>query len=369
MKRVLALALAGCVLTATVFANKFDAASTYITTMAIKCTDGGSRVIFDENTVVGIDGIGISQEYYNLIYSSYYNQAYQYYSYYMGAGEDWLEQKIDEEGTTVADDIKRAVIQYLTEETVVCNMAKEYNIEINEEIKKQIEEARQQTIDSCGGKEGYEAALKEIRTSDEAYTKSLENSIVYEKCIEAITENGEILGVDIEAIKKEFSEKYMKVQHILISNEGQPSGEDGSATARTEEEMTSIVNEVLEKINAGEDFDSLIDAYNEDPGMSSGKFYVFTDGQMVEEFEKASKELKPGEYTKEAVKTDFGYHIIKKYETVAEGSEYESFKSSHLEEKIVEIVSARIDNAFVEINDEVLNPYLDAWNKSLQESV
>ena len=42
-----------------------------------------------------------------------------------------------------------------------------------------------------------------------------------------------------------------------------------------------------------------------------GDLGYFGRGQMVPEFEKAAMDLKPGEYTKTPVKTQFGFHVIK----------------------------------------------------------
>ncbi len=361
MRRVVALVLAGCVLTATVFVNKIDKLSTKVVAAVVEHT-----LNFDENTVMYVGGEKVEQEYYNLIYSSFFNQAYQYYCYYMGAGEDWLEQKVEGQDYTVGEDIKRATAEYITEEIVACNKAAGYGIVFDEELKNQVDAVKQRTIANCGGDEAYAAALKEIRTSDEAYTKSLEHSAVYKKYIDEMYKEGGVAYVTDDEVINTFSEKYMKVQHILISTLEQQDDEGNLIPARTEEEAVAVVNEVLGKLKAGEDFDSLIDIYGEDPGITSGNYYIFTDGQMVAEFEEASKNLKVGEYTKQAVKTDYGYHIIKKYEIEAEGAEFESFKATYAEDKLVGIIGEYVDAAFVVINDEVLNPYIDAWNKELQ---
>ena len=60
-------------------------------------------------------------------------------------------------------------------------------------------------------------------------------------------------------------------------------------------------------------FDSLAYQLSEDPSAKSnhGDLGFFTGGRMVPEFEDACYSLKPGEYTKTPVRTQFGYHIIK----------------------------------------------------------
>ena len=44
---------------------------------------------------------------------------------------------------------------------------------------------------------------------------------------------------------------------------------------------------------------------------NGGDLGFFGPGQMVPEFEKAAYKLKSGTYTKKAVKTQFGWHVIK----------------------------------------------------------
>jgi peptidyl-prolyl cis-trans isomerase SurA len=60
-------------------------------------------------------------------------------------------------------------------------------------------------------------------------------------------------------------------------------------------------------------FDSLASQYSEDPSAKTnhGDLGFFSVGRMIPEFEDASYSLKPGEYTKRPIRTQFGYHIIK----------------------------------------------------------
>ena len=71
---------------------------------------------------------------------------------------------------------------------------------------------------------------------------------------------------------------------------------------------------LLARIRAGESFSKLAGELSKCPsGKKGGDLGWFGRGQMVREFEKAAFTLKKGELS-EPVKTQFGWHIIKRLE-------------------------------------------------------
>jgi peptidyl-prolyl cis-trans isomerase SurA len=60
-------------------------------------------------------------------------------------------------------------------------------------------------------------------------------------------------------------------------------------------------------------FDTLAIRYSEDPTAKNnfGDVGFFSGGKMVPEFEDACYSMKPGEYTKTPIRTQYGYHVIK----------------------------------------------------------
>jgi parvulin-like peptidyl-prolyl isomerase len=70
---------------------------------------------------------------------------------------------------------------------------------------------------------------------------------------------------------------------------------------------------ILEELNGGSKFEDLAKKNSNCPsGKRGGKLGSFGRGQMVKPFEVAAFKLKVGETTKEPIKTQFGYHIIKR---------------------------------------------------------
>jgi peptidyl-prolyl cis-trans isomerase D len=81
--------------------------------------------------------------------------------------------------------------------------------------------------------------------------------------------------------------------------------------ADSEAEAQKKIAEIQAKLEAGESFEKLAQAYSQDPGSASsgGDLGYFEQGMMVPEFDQKVFSMKPGEIS-EPVQTQFGYHII-----------------------------------------------------------
>lgn len=83
-------------------------------------------------------------------------------------------------------------------------------------------------------------------------------------------------------------------------------------------------------------FDQLMNTYNTDPGMKSNPSgYLFTDGDMVREFESAVKGLDLNACTNAPVQSQFGWHIILRLDP-KDYPDWENAVRSMLYEKTVE---------------------------------
>lgn len=103
----------------------------------------------------------------------------------------------------------------------------------------------------------------------------------------------------------------IKASHILI----EPKVTDNMTTAEktaAEEEALKTAKEVISKLKNGEKFEDLAKKYSADDSNkdNGGDLGYFSYGKMEESFENATRELKNGEYSKEPVKTSYGYHVI-----------------------------------------------------------
>lgn len=120
-----------------------------------------------------------------------------------------------------------------------------------------------------------------------------------------------------------------------------------SLTAAEQKEMDDYnaksqktAKDLLSQISAGGSFDDLAFKYSEDEGSreKKGDLDWFREGMMVDEFEKAVKALKDDEISKTLVKSQYGYHIIKRTGTRTiseEGESITEYRASHILVKIM----------------------------------
>ena len=79
-------------------------------------------------------------------------------------------------------------------------------------------------------------------------------------------------------------------------------------------EKESLAKQILEKVKNGESFSKLAEQYSIDGSRRrGGDLGEFSKGMMVKEFENAAFALNKGEVSG-IVRTQFGYHIIKRLE-------------------------------------------------------
>lgn len=204
-------------------------------------------------------------------------------------GSDVMSKDVGN-GKTFEEELKNIVLENLIIEEVLLQAAEKENIKITKE---ELDEAINEFVDSVGGKDKLKEILDQSHMTDDYIRSRMERDMIIGKYRDKFYET----IISEEDIKKQYEdnkELYISVRasHILVN---------------TEEEAKDI----LKKINSGENFDDLT-KLSVEPGAEArkGDLGYFTKDRMVPEFSEAAFKLKPGEIS-DAVKTDFGYHIIK----------------------------------------------------------
>ncbi|HMV20491.1 MAG: peptidylprolyl isomerase [Betaproteobacteria bacterium] len=172
------------------------------------------------------------------------------------------EQKA--QGAADSPELQKAIREELVRREVLSQEAKKKGIDKKPEVAGQIELARQAVL---------------IRAFLADYVKS-----------HPVSEDK--LKKDYETIKGNLGSTEFKARHILVEKE-----DDAKA--------------IIGRLDKGEKFAELA-KQSKDPGSkdNGGELNWSSPSSYVKPFGEALGKLKKGEYTKQPVKTDFGYHVI-----------------------------------------------------------
>ena len=199
--------------------------------------------------------------------------------------------------------------------SVLTNMIDEYIV--NKEVKTDDDaksyadsqlNSYKQSYKSYG--QDFSAALKSAGYSGE---DDFKDALITEYKKQVVTENyvkDELTDSEIEKYYDDNIFGDIEARHILIS----PNTKDDMSDEEKEEAEKKAKKEaenIIKKLDKGEKFADLAKKYSDDEGTASkgGKLTV-TYGSVVDEFWEGCTELKDGEYSKEPVKSEYGYHII-----------------------------------------------------------
>ncbi len=216
------------------------------------------------------------------------------------------------------------------------------------------------------------SAIIEIRLlSEEAVKKGLDKQTEFQQRMAFLNQRalhaalidsevaGKITDADVRArYDKEIAARppvnEVHARHILV---------------KTKEEAEAIIKQ----LDGGADFQKLANEHTTDPSgkSSGGDLGYFGPGQMVPEFETAAFALENGQYTKQPVQTQFGWHIIKvedkrSQQPPAFDDVKDEFRSLLLREKYFELVKSLRGAASVDVSDPELKKAVEALEKPQQ---
>ncbi len=280
-------------------------------------------VEIEKPSIAEINGEAVSIDEYKVFLSSMEIPASMQYS-----DEDWETEK---DGKTTYELMKETAYNDMLQVYVIAAKAKAEGIvcEYQEGAS-----AKQTLIQSTGLSESE--FIKQAGITSEALNAAAGKLALYYRYISELQTSSK-LNFTEEEINAKYNEGFFRAKHILVSTldeEGKPL--EGDAL----KEKKALAEEILGKATPA-NFDSLVDEYSEDPGSATNPDgYVFTEGEMVAEFEDATKALTIGGISG-IVETSYGYHIILRLElpTNPEDENYMNAMSSVQNELIYEAIS------------------------------
>ena len=178
--------------------------------------------------------------------------------------------------------------------------------------------------------------------------RELHNAYFKKHVVDAVTPDEVKARYEAEIAKIEPQDE-VRARHILV---------------KTEDEAKAVIAD----LDGGKDFAELAKEKSTDPNKSEGgDLGFFGKGRMVPEFEAVAFTLEPGTYTKEPVKTQFGFHVIKveekrKQQPPALEQVEGQVRQIVMRDKYVELLEKAKADAGVEIADPELKKAYDAVN-------
>ena len=178
--------------------------------------------------------------------------------------------------------------------------------------------------------------------------RELHNAYFKKHVVDAVTPDEVKARYEAEIAKIEPQDE-VRARHILV---------------KTEDEAKAVIAD----LDGGKDFVELAKEKSTDPNKSEGgDLGFFGKGRMVPEFEAVAFTLEPGTYTKEPVKTQFGFHVIKveekrKQQPPALEQVEGQVRQIVMRDKYVELLEKAKADAGVEIADPELKKAYDAVN-------
>ncbi len=209
-------------------------------------------------------------------------------------------------------EMKKEMLNQMVEEKLLRQEAKKQNIIVTkQDIQKGVDEVKKRFKPDNNFQE-YKEELKRQGYTEKAFENDIKEQLMVMQLIDKEIKSKAVLPTEAEVQKyydehkKELKQdEQVRARHILIRVEEKADLKAQSAALKK-------IQEVQAKIKKGGDFAALAKEYSEDPGSkeNGGDLGFFTKETMVPEFSKAAFALKPGQVT-DAVKTSFGYHLIK----------------------------------------------------------
>lgn len=202
----------------------------------------------------------------------------------------------------------KQVLDDIVARTLLTQEAKEQKVTLTDaEVEKEMAGLRSQAPNP----EAFKKALAENHLTEEG----LRQRIRHDGAVQKFVQTKILAGVTVsDQAAKEFYDKNpdkmkkperVHVRHILIHTEA-------NATPADKEKAKAKAEDLLKRLQKGEDFAKLAAENSDDPGSKprGGDLGWFTHGQMVPAFDKASFALANPNDLSPVVESQFGYHII-----------------------------------------------------------
>ncbi len=227
--------------------------------------------------------------------------------------DDLWSKYIDESYSSTVQEYLDSMIQsYLITYNLYSIHFDELGLTLDEDTIAEIEQTMEGYINQYGSREELDKSLQEQGFSyddfeQQYYDEAKKKAVIMYYFGPDSTED----PVSNDDLRAYYEEYYTKVKHIFLSTK---DDEDNDLSNDEKAKIGQKAQEIYDKAIAGEDYEKLLDEYNEDPGMASNpNGYVFSkdDTSYTTIFHDTAFDMSVGEIR--LIQSNLGFHIMKKY--------------------------------------------------------
>lgn len=234
-----------------------------------------------------------------------------------------------DKGKVFMESLQKEILEQMINTRLMLQEAKKAGRLTPEQVQEKVKQLKEQ----FPGEEGYKKFLSQVKLSEEevAYILNLQDEVTRDVAPPSEAD----LKKYYDGHPEQFSRsEQLQVRHILFFVD---EGDKGYPVKHSDAEARKMAEDVIAQLDQGRDFAEMAREKSEDGGTrDSGGLYTFSKGEAVKEFSDAAYSLKPGEYTRTPVKTEYGYHVIKMEKKIPASREpFEEIKGQ-LSEQLLE---------------------------------
>lgn len=243
--------------------------------------------------------------------------------------------------------LKDNIVRRLVDAELIRQQAKALGVKVDEA---EFAEKWSKHKERYGSEEGFKAFLERAGTTADDVERQFHDNLLREQVFQKVSEGVKVEAKDVKDFYTKNEKRYLeaekvKASHILIKVQPKATQEDlDKAKVRAEE--------AKKKIQGGAAFETIAKEYSMDNTKDrGGDLGYFIKGRMVKSFEDAVWPAKVGQLIG-PVKTQFGYHVIKKTDHVKERKR----PFSEVKDQIERSLEARQRN-------QTIRESLEKWRK------
>ena len=271
------------------------------------------------------------------------------YLYWLTSNISYLENYYGmtmDSDASLADYLKEVSLNAAVQYNLIAAKAKELGYELTQEQIDELDSNMALTMMMMGGEEAFQDELRKAGFDYDTFYNINAASYYYAQLRDGLYADRPT-AEEMDAYIEENDILYAK--HILLMTVDPTTMEplDDAALAEKKATAEDLLAQLRSSGDLLADFDALMNQYSEDSGLVSyPDGYVFSAGEMVSEFEDATRALEYGQISG-LVESTYGYHIILRLDPDTEDARAE-YRANLLYDQL----DAWTDEADIVLSDE-----------------